>query len=157
MVKRRIPQSGDEWFHLAVRYLARFDRTAAQVERFLTSKGASPAHVKQVISRLAALRYLDDRAYAARWVESTLARRPMGRDRLKHELVARGLAESLADDVIVKGLEGVDEEMLARRALQLKGRHRGRLPRQRTVTLLRQRGFGEDTIERIMSDCLGKD
>jgi regulatory protein len=157
MVKRRIPQSGDEWFYLAVRYLARFDRTAAQVERFLTGKGASPAHVKQVISRLAALRYLDDRAYAARWVESTLARRPMGRDRLKHELVARGLAESLADDVIVEGLEGVDEEMLARRALQLKGRHRGRLPRQRTVTLLRQRGFGEDTIERIMSDCLGKD
>ena len=101
MVKRRIPQSGDEWFHRAVRYLARFDRTAAQVERFLTSKGASPAHVKQVISRLAALRYLDDRAYAARWVESTLARRPMGRDRLKVELVARGLAESLADDVIV--------------------------------------------------------
>ena len=86
-----------------------------------------------------------------------MARRPMGRDRLKYELVARGLAESLADDVIVKGLEGVDEEMLARRALQLKGRHRGRLPRQRTVTLLRQRGFGEDTIERIMSDCLGKD
>ena len=40
-MKRRIPQSGDEWFHRAVRYLARFDRTAAQVERFLTSKGAS--------------------------------------------------------------------------------------------------------------------
>ena len=157
MVKRRIPQSGDEWFHRAVRYLARFDRTAAQVERFLTSKGASPAHVKQVISRLAALRYLDDRAYAARWVESTLARRPMGRDRLKYELVAKGLAESLADDVIVEGLEGMDEEMLARRALKLTGRNRERLPRQRTVILLRQRGFGEDTIERIISDCPGKD
>jgi regulatory protein len=81
----------------------------------------------------------------------------MGRDRLKYELVARGLAESLADDVIVEGLEGMDDEMLARRALKLTGRNRERLPRQRTVILLRQRGFGEDTIERIISDCPGKD
>jgi regulatory protein len=156
-VKRRIPQSGDEWFHRAVRYLARFDRTAAQVERFLTSKGASRAQVKQVISRLSALRYLDDRAYAARWVETTLTRRPMGRDRLKSELMAKGLAETLADDAIVDGLDGMDEEALARRALRLKGRGDGRTPLQRTVSLLRERGFREETIERIMSDCPGEE
>lgn len=149
---RRIPQSGDEWFHRAVRYLARFDRTAAQVERFLTSKGASAAQVKQVMTRLSAHRYLDDRAYATRWVESTLARRPMGRDRLKRELLARGLGESLADDAIIEGLQGLDEETLARRALRLKGRDRAPVPRQRSASLLRQRGFGEDTIERIISD-----
>jgi regulatory protein len=140
-----------------VRYLARFDRTAAQVERFLASKGASPAHVKQVMSRLSALRYLDDRAYAIRWLEATLARRPMGRDRLRSELMARGLGETLADDAIVEGLDGMDEETLARRALTLRGRHGGRLSRQRMVFLLRQRGFGEETIERIISDCSGKE
>jgi regulatory protein len=156
-VKRRSPQSGNEWFHRAVRYLARFDRTAVQVERFLTSKGASRVQVKQVISRLSALKYLDDRAYAVRWLESTLARRPMGRDRLKSELMAKGLAETLADNAIVEGLNGMDEEMLARRALRLKSRHGGRNPRQRTVSLLRQRGFGEETIERIMSDCRGEE
>ena len=156
-MKRRIPQSGDEWFHRAVRYLARFDRTAVQVERFLTSKGASPVHVQQVISRLSELRYLDDRAYGVRWVETTLARRPMGRDRLKHELVARGLPEALADEVVSEGLDGLDEETLARLALGLKGRNRGTLPRRRAVFLLRQRGFGEDTIERIINDCLGKE
>ena len=131
---RRIPQSGDEWFHRAVRYLARFDRTAAQVERFLTSKGAPAAQVKQVMTRLSAHRYLDDRAYAARWVESTLARRPMGRDRLKRELLARGLGESLADDAIIEGLQGLDEETLARRALRLKGRDRGPVHPQSTAS-----------------------
>jgi regulatory protein len=156
-VKRRIPQSGDEWFRRAVRYLARFDRTAAQVERFLSSKGASPAHVKQVMSRLSALRYLDDRAYAVRWLEATLARRPMGRDRLRNELLARGLGETLADDAIVEGLEGLDEDTLARRALTLKDRSGGRLSRQRMVFLLRQRGFEEETIERIIGDCSSKE
>ena len=156
-VKRRHPQSGDEWFHRAVRYLARFDRTAAQVERFLTSKGASRAQVKQVISRLSALRYLDDRAYAARWVETTLARRPMGRDRLRSELMAKGIGETLADAAIVDGLDGMDEEALARRALRLKGSGGGRPPGQRTVSLLRQRGFREEIIERIIRDCLGEE
>ena len=154
---KRSPQSGDEWFHRAVQYLARFDRTAAQVERFLTSKGASPAQAKRVISRLCALRYLDDRAYAARWVEATLARRPMGRDRLKSELMAKGLGESLADDVIVERFDGLDEETLARLALRLKGPARGRLTAPRAVSLLRRRGFGEETIERIISEWPGKE
>lgn len=156
-VKRRIPQSADEWFHRAVRYLARFDRTAAQVERFLTGKGATPQHVTQVISRLSALRYLDDRAYGVRWVESTLARRPMGRDRLKSELLAKGLGDAVADVAVVEGLRGMDEETLARRALNLKASGRRQISRHRTVFLLRQRGFGEDTIGRIISDYFGED
>ena len=156
-MKRRIPQSGDEWFRRAVRYLARFDRTAAQVERFLTNKGASADQAKQVISRLSDLRYLDDRAYGIRWIEAMLARRPMGQDRLKRELMTRGLGESLAEDVILEGLGSLDEETLARRAVHLKERDRMRFPRQRTLSLLRQRGFGEETIERIIRDCSGKE
>jgi regulatory protein len=149
-VTRRIPQAGEDWFQRAVRYLARVDRTTAQVERFLASKGASAAQIKQVITRLSALRYLDDRGYAARWVESTLARRPMGRERLKSELLARGLGEALAEEVIDERLDGLEELTLARLALRLKGRTR--LPRQRTISLLRQRGFEEETIERIIRD-----
>ena len=151
-VKRRVPQSGDEWFHCAVRYLARFDRTAAQVERFLTRKGASSTQAKQVINRLWTLRYLNDRAYAARWIESAMARRPMGHERLKSELLTRGLSEALADEVVGGALQDVDEETLARRALRIQRRN-GRLHPRRTAYFLRQRGFAEETIERIIANC----
>lgn len=147
------PQSPEEWLQCAVRYLARFDRTAAQVERFLAGKGASPAQARQVTSRLSALRYLDDRAYATRWVEGRLARQPMGRARLKIELVEKGVAEALADEVLREALEGLDEETLARQALRLQRRKGRRLLPSRAVSLLRQRGFEEETIERIMEDC----
>lgn len=152
-MKRRIPQSGDHWFQCAVRYLARFDRTAAQVERFLTRKGASSAQAKQILGRLSTLRYLDDRAYAARWIEATLARRPMAVERLKSELLARGLSESVAGEMIRKGMEEVDEEALARRAVFLQGRQDSRFLPQRVAGLLRRRGFAEDMIERIIRDC----
>ena len=150
-MKRRIAETGVDWFQCAVRYLARSDRTAAQVERFLTRKGASSAQAKHVIHRLFALHYLDDRAYGRRWVEATLSRRPMGLERLKSELLARGLSEKLADEVIERELEGLDEDTLARRAILLQ--RRSRLLPQHKADLLRRRGFAEDTIERIIGDC----
>lgn len=152
VVKRRAPQFPDEWVQCAVRYLARFDRTAAQVERFLRGKGASPAQAKQAIRRLSDLRYLDDRAYAARWIQGLLARAPMGRERLKAELLARGLSEGLVDAAIREALQDVDEATLARLALRLKRRKGGRLLARQAVGLLRRRGFEEDTIESIMGD-----
>lgn len=152
VVKRRVPQSGDEWVHCAVRYLARFDRTAAQVERFLTRKGASSTQTKQVINRLSTLRYLDDRGYATRWIEATIARRPMGLEGLKRELLTRGLSEGLADEVIGGALQDVDEDTLARRALQIHWRNRRRVSPRQTASFLRQRGFAEETIERIIGD-----
>lgn len=152
VVKRRVPQSGDEWVHCAVRYLARFDRTAVQVERFLTRKGASSTQTKQVIHRLSSLRYLDDRGYATRWIEATIARRPMGLEGLKRELLTRGLSERLADEVIGGALQDVDEDTLARRALQIHWRNRRRVSPRQTASFLRQRGFAEETIERIIGD-----
>jgi regulatory protein len=153
-VKRRVPQSSEEWLQRAVRYLARFDRTAAQVERFLTSKGASPAQARQTIGRLSDLRYLDDRAYASRWVETWLTRRPMGREKLKAELMAKGVAEPLADGAIREALQAVDEEALARRAFRSwRGKGRRVLPGQ-VAQYLRRRGFEEETIERIINGCL---
>jgi regulatory protein len=148
--RRKAPAPKNLWLQLAVRYLARWDRTAAQVERFLKDKGAAPAQVKRTVNRLSELRYLDDRVYAQRWIESRLARKPMGRERLKAELLARGIAESHADRAIREVLRGVDEEALARRALRVKQGRGGRLAPLKAARLLRQRGFEEETIDRIM-------
>lgn len=136
--------------HLAVRYLARWDRTVAQVEQFLRDKGASPAQTKQTIGRLSDLRYLNDRAYAERWVENRLARRPMGRERLKAELQAKGIADAVADGAIRVVLRGIDEETLARRALKARQRGGQQLTPIQALRLLRQRGFEEETIDRMM-------
>lgn len=146
----KAPQSSEQWLQCAVRYLARFDRTTAQVERFLASKGASPTQARHTIDRLSDLRYLDDLAYARRWVETRLARRPMGRERLKAELSAKGVAEALADEAIHEALQAMDEESLARLSLRSWKRKRRRVLPGQAAQHLRRRGFEEDTIERII-------
>jgi len=153
--KRPAPSSPEAWMHLAVRYLARWDRTVAQVEQFLLSKGAAATQAKQTISRLSDLRYLDDRAYAGRWVESRLARQPMGRARLLAELQAKGIGEIVAEGAVQEALREIDEETLARRALKTWQRKGRRVSVLQAVRLLHQWGFEEETIERTIRRCFG--
>lgn len=142
---------------LATRFLAHRDRTVAQVEQFLRSKGAGPRQVTHTICRLSDLRYLNDDAYAQRWVERMLASRPMGQARIKAELQVKGIAETVADRVIADVFHKVGEERLARRALNAKQRHGSRLTPTQSVRFLRQRGFDEETIDRIVMMPRGSD
>ena len=142
---------------IAVRYLARRDRTVAQVERFLVQKGATPSLVQDIVTRLSRLRYLDDRAYAERWIEARLARRPMGRARLEAELSARGVTETLAGQAMREVLRNLDEETLARRVLSMTRRAGRRLTPGQAMRLLRQRGFEDETVERIMGAVLDRE
>jgi regulatory protein len=135
---------------LATRFLARRDRTVAQVEQFLRSKGAVSPQITQTIRRLSDLRYLDDHAYAQRWVERKLVSRPMGQARIKAELQAKGISETVADRVTTDLFREGGEEQLARHALNAKQRHGSRLTPAQSVRLLRQRGFDEETIDRIV-------
>ncbi len=142
--------SPDDVLRLAVRFLADRDRTTAQVEQFLTSRGVSPFQAKQAIRRLSDLRYLDDAAYARRQAERRLASRPMGPERLKVELQAKGIADRLADQVIADVFRVVDEETLAQRVVNHAQRNRRRLAPSQLGRLLHQRGFAEETIDHIM-------
>src|SRR5262249_34277528 len=110
------------------------------------NKGASSRQAKQTVGQMLGLKYLDDRAYARRWLENRLARKPMGRKRLKEELQAKGVAEALVDRAMQEVLRGIDEVALARRALKMKQEHGGRLTPLKALYLLRQRGFEEETI-----------
>ncbi|MDH4087215.1 MAG: RecX family transcriptional regulator [Nitrospira sp.] len=142
---------------LAIRFLARCDRTVAQVEQFLRSKGALPGQIRYTIRRLSDLQYLNDQAYAQRWVERRLVSRPMGPARIKAELQAKGITETVADRVIADAFREVGEERMARRALNARQRHGSRLTPAQSVRLLRQRGFDEETIDRIVMVACSSD
>lgn len=135
---------------MAMRYLARWDRTVAQVEQHLRARGASPALAQQTIDRLSALRYLNDRTYAERWVERRLARQAMGPGRLKAELQSKGITASVAEDTIAKAFVDVDEETLARRALESRQRKGRRVNLAQAQQFLRQRGFEDEVIGRMI-------
>jgi regulatory protein len=147
----------DRWMKLAVRYLAVRDRTSAQVRSYLRRKGALPDDVEPIVTRLCDLRYLDDRAFAERWISRRMGGRPMGRERLRSELEARGVEDSIAQAAIDEAFRKTGENQLARLALDLTQRRGRRLTPMQAVRLLRQRGFDEETIGDMMEHRIGNE
>lgn len=135
-----------DYLDLAIRYLARTDRTAAQVERYVQENGASRTQGRVVVRELERRGYLNDQAYATRWAETRLSRRPMGRERLKAELLQRGFEEPVIERALRKAYQSISEQELACQALE--GRVRRTRPLQ-WVRFLRQRGFDDDTIQQV--------
>ena len=142
--------SPDQWLQLAVRALARSDRTTAQIERLLAAKGASPSQVRGTILRLTSLRYLDDAVFAGRWADRRLARMPMGRARLQEELLATGCPEQIVLATLRATYRKVSERDLAIQVVIMAGRITSPQMLSRVVRVLSQRGFDEDTIETVM-------
>lgn len=143
---RRHADATPDYLDLAIRYLARTDRTAAQVERYVQEKGASRTQGRAVVRELERRGYLNDQAYATRWAEARLSRRPMGRQRLKAELLLRGFEELVTERALRKAYQSISEQELACQALE--GRVRRTRPLQ-WVRFLRQRGFDDDTIQQV--------
>jgi SOS response regulatory protein OraA/RecX len=140
----------DQWLQLAVRALARSDRTTAQIERLLAVKGASPAQTRAAVRRLIGLRYLDDVAFAARLADRRLARMPMGRARLQEELRATGCPEHIVHATLRATYRKVSEQDLAMQVVSMAGQGNSTQKIGRLARLLNQRGFDEDTIETVM-------
>lgn len=135
-----------DYLDLAIRYLARTDKTVAQVERYVQEKGASRTQGRVVIRELERRGYLNDQAYAMRWAETRLLRRPMGRERLKAELLQRGFQESVTERALRKAYQSISEQELACQALEERVRRTRPL---QWVRFLRQRGFDDDTIQQV--------
>ena len=146
--------SPDQWLQIAVRALARSDRTAAQIERLLEAKGAAPSERQAVVKRLTSLKYLDDAAFAARWVERRLARMPMGRARLQEELLATGCPDQIVQTTVRATYRKVSEQDLAQQVVTMAGRNSSAQTLGRLARLLSQRGFDADTIDTVMGPLL---
>jgi regulatory protein len=125
----------------ALRYLARSDRTEAQVKGYLVRLGASAARAQALIRRFQERGYLDDAGYARRWARDRLTRKPMGRDRLEAELIAKGVTPLVAAETLDELYSDEHEQTLAET-----------LARRASVTpaFLRGRGFQEDVIEAVL-------
>jgi regulatory protein len=137
-------------FERVVRLLARRPYSTAEVRRYLEKNKTVLPIIEEVLSRLAQLGYIDDRAFAAYWVENRERFRPRGTQALQHELRQKGIT----DDIISEALENVDRTDSAYRAAQERvHRLRGLSPQEFKTKLgafLVRRGFGYDIVREVV-------
>jgi len=136
----------------AVRYLARGDRSAAQVQSYLAGRGFSGAAIRRALRTLQRLGYVDDETVACRVAEARLARRPMAREALAAELEARGFSAGAVARAVQRAYAGLSEEAVAERFLKSLPRRFSDPVREgsRRAGLLRGRGFSADVSESVL-------
>ncbi|MCW3040948.1 MAG: hypothetical protein JWM31_2853 [Solirubrobacterales bacterium] len=84
----------------AYRYLARRDRTVAEVRAKLEHERVEPSTIDAALAELAELGYLDDARYAVRFAEDRRTLDSWGPDRIERKLVALGLAPELIAEAL---------------------------------------------------------
>lgn len=134
-------------------------RAAGELRGKLREKGYAPEAVDAAVARMQELRYLDDEAFAERWVESRQASRPRSERMLKRELAQKGVDKETIERTVEEA--GVDEygDALALGRKKFESvRHEERDVRYRRVSgFLGRRGYGYDIIRRVMETLEGTD
>lgn len=84
----------------ALDYLADKARTVREVEEKLDSLNFGEYEVAQVINRLAELKYIDDEKYAADFIATRLATKPISKRKLWMQLYAHKLPKDIVNDAV---------------------------------------------------------
>ena len=123
----------------------------------LERRGASMVIAEDVVKKLEELGLIDDRAFAAAWVEGRARQRHLGERRLRRELTLKGVSRPEIDAALLKafGAEGEATEAgraAARKWQEFEKRDPDKAPRRLRDYLLR-RGFSPEMVERTVREC----
>lgn len=123
--------------------LSRRDHAEFEVRQKLKRKGFTPAQVEEAVAWLYTHRLLDDRAFARRFVESTLLMKPVGPRYLQFKLKQKGVASSIIDEAISAALAERSEAEILQEAIEKWRRSHPRYQhdRERLTRYLVARGF----------------
>jgi regulatory protein len=137
--------------------LSRRPWTCVEMQRRLVRRGATAEVAAAAIADLVGRGYLDDAAFARRWVE-TRAGRGYGRARLRAELTLRGVARPLIDAALAE----LDPEASLERARAVARRRLPALralPAPRAAARLRdhllRRGHPAGVVARVVREVTG--
>lgn len=131
-------------------------RTESEVVDRLARAGYEKPVVAEAVARLKRLRLIDDVAFAREWVEERMRRKGAGPAVLRRELLAKGIDDTTADEVIAQALP--DE---VTRATEVAA---GLVARMGDLALAKQaarlsgglarRGFSQEAVEAALTAVL---
>lgn len=107
----------------AFRYLSYRPRTVHELKTALARKGYDNETAERVIKELKALGFLNDLEYAKAWVDERKRHKGHGKKRLQQELLKKGIASSIVDEVLID----MDEDEQRQLAISIAERRYSRI------------------------------
>ena len=144
----------------ALKLLSYRPRTAKEVQDRLKKRGYDEGIVDEIVKKLERLGLLNDGEFAMNWAASRMRSKPVGKFRLRQELLLKGISEDLIRETIETAYQEADELELAIRVAGQKMRSCKSLDdmtaRRRVYSFLQRRGFSYETIKEVLEKPMGK-
>jgi len=144
-------------FAYALGLLARRDRSMLEMERKLRDRSYPAGVCGEVIDCLTKSGYLDDRRFAERWAESAVRNGRGYGQRLRLELLRKGIDREIVTEVVA-GVTAAYDELETLSGL-VSGKFAGFDPetasdreKRRVVAYLQRRGFSMAAIFNLLND-----
>lgn len=137
----------------AVRYLTLRIRTEKEVRDKLKSEGYDNECIARVIDELKAIGYINNQLYAQKYVYDRSKLKPMSKRMLKLELLAKGIPEETADEVLADWK--AEDADVARSLVKRKfGKYDMKDEKiiRKAFMFLAHRGFNRDTIKEVLRE-----
>jgi len=152
MKPKSAPEPGD-LRERALRLLARREHSRAELARKLESTGFVQQDIAPLLDEFETRNWLSDRRFAESYVADHRAR--AGSVKLAYDLRQRGVSDAIIEVVLS---ENRDSELERAREVWKKkfgSSPTDRAEKARQMRFLQSRGFGADTIRRVIHDAAG--
>lgn len=166
MAGRRFPRSKaarerESAIAAAVRLLAYSSRTEQEISAALLRRGYEPREVDEAVSEMKRLGYVDDESAAQRWAENAAADSRWGVAGIARRLAGRGIDPDLAHQAAKRAYDGTGKseyDVALELATKRVGARSESSPEEREREMrrlagfLQRRGFGAETIARVLRE-----
>lgn len=142
----------------ALRLLAVRSRSTRELEERLRRLGFGEEAIGAALAGLTSSGLLDDAAFARAFAAWRLRGRPVGRRKILHDLIQRGIDRQAAEEALAAVLRDEGEESELERALRALERRAGKAggswnekDAARAARFLQGRGFSSETIRKALA------
>ncbi|MCH7773578.1 MAG: regulatory protein RecX [Bacteroidetes bacterium] len=156
----------NQLFHIkqrAFRYLGRRQHSTSELRIKLKQKGYETEFINEVLDDLKKKNYLDDTKFAEMFVEEKMKLKLWGEQKLRSELVKRGIKSEIITDVLANKISEEDKlnnaMIIASKkynALMNRGLNNETI-KNKLVTFLKSRGYNYDVIKEVCDELIIED
>lgn len=135
----------DKAYNLALAYVARRMRSEGELRDYFKRKKYEPELAEQLFGRLRAAGFVDDYAFATRWVENRRLLRATSTRRLRLELRQKHVADDTIQRVLTE--DETDERLVLKELIAKKQTQSRYRDKQKLIAYLARQGFSYDDIK----------
>jgi regulatory protein len=135
----------DKAYMRSLAYVARRPRSEWEMRDYLRRKEYDEPVAGEVVAKLKGLNLLDDRAFAASWVQSRRLLKPVSKRRLVQELRQKRVANDIIDAVLAE--DKADDRSVLLDLIERKRRQAKYHDDQKLMQYLARQGFNFDDIK----------